>query len=240
MKLSHGLILLLAVTAAYAQTPVPAAAAAPPGFPFHDEALHYTISWPSGLSLGDANFSARHTAKGWEFEVAADLAVPGFAIKDQFISDTNAQLCSSELRRDASQGGKKTKEKTTFDLENHTGHRVTEYPSNGGSSDFNIGACPRDAIAFVYFGRKELGQGRVPPAQDIYFGSAYSVHMEYTGAQNITLGDKKEVTDHLVVAVKGPKSDFAVEVFYARDAARTPLVIKIPQAVGTLSMELVR
>jgi len=48
------------------------------------------------------------------------------------------------------------------------------------------------------------------------------------------------VADHLVFSVKGPKSEFSVEVFYARDAARTPLLIKIPQAVGTLSMELVR
>ena len=56
----------------------------------------------------------------------------------------------------------------------------------------------------------------------------------------ITVGDKKEVTDHLMVSVKGPKADFTVEIFYARDAARTPLLIKIPQAVGTLSMELVR
>jgi hypothetical protein len=67
------------------------------------------------------------------------------------------------------------------------------------------------------------------------------VQQSYTGAQSITLADKKpETTDHLVFQVKGPKSDFSVEVFYARDAARTPLLIKIPQAVGTLSMELVR
>jgi hypothetical protein len=75
----------------------------------------------------------------------------------------------------------------------------------------------------------------------VYFGAAYTVQPSYTGAQNITLSDKKtEVTDHLVFAVKGPKSEFSVEVFYARDAARTPLLIKIPQAVGTLSLELVR
>jgi hypothetical protein len=149
-------------------------------------------------------------------------------------------LCSTELSRDVSQGARKAKEKTTFDQEKGTAHRSTEYPDNGGSSDFNISPCARDAIAYVYFSRKELGQGRVPPAQQIYFGSAYSARMEYTGAQTITVGDKKEVTDHLVVSVKGPKSDFTVEVFYARDAARTPLLIKIPQNVGTLSMELVR
>ena len=97
------------------------------------------------------------------------------------------------------------------------------------------------SIAFLYFARKELGQGRVPPPQVVYFGSSYTVQQSYTGAQTVTLADKKpEVTDHLVFTVKGPKSDFTVEVNYARDAARTPLLIKIPQTAGTLSMELVR
>lgn len=81
----------------------------------------------------------------------------------------------------------------------------------------------------------------MPPPQVVYLGSAYTVQQSYTGAQSITLGDKKpEITDHMVFSVKGPKSDFSIEVYFARDAARTPLLIKIPQAAGTLSMELVR
>jgi hypothetical protein len=234
MRHTPGLFLLAAALAAAAP------AVAQTGFPFQDEGLHYTVNWPSGLSLGDATLSAHRTANGWDFEIGLDAAVPGFAIKDKFKASTTVMLCSTELSRDTSQGGKKTKEKTTFDQDKGTAHRATEYPADGGTSDFNISTCARDAIAYVYFGRKELGQGRVPPAQQIYFGSAYSARMEYTGAQTITVGDKKEVTDHLMVSVKGPRADFTVEVFYARDAARTPLLIKIPQAVGTLSMELVR
>jgi hypothetical protein len=220
------------VGAAWAQT----------GFPFQDESLHYTINYTSGLSLGDATLTAHHTTKGWDFEVSLDAAVAGFTIRDKYSSSVaTTALCSVELKRDFSHGSKKTREKTTFDQDKSKAHRVTEVPDTGGSSDLDIGTCPRDAIAFVYFARKELGQGRVPPAQQVFFGSAYSVRLEYTGAQTITVGDKKpEVTDHLVVSVKGPKSDFSVEINYARDAARTPLLIKIPQAAGTLSMELVR
>ncbi len=44
----------------------------------------------------------------------------------------------------------------------------------------------------------------------------------------------------MVVTVKGPKSDFNFEVFFARDAARTPLPVKVPLRVGTFSLELVR
>jgi hypothetical protein len=235
MRHTPGLFLL--IVAAFVEA---APAVAQTGFPFQDEGLHYTVNWPSGLSLGDATLSAHHTANGWDFEIGLDAAVPGFAIKDKFKSSATVALCSTELSRDISQGGKKVKEKTTFDQEKGTAHRATEYPADGGTTDFNISPCARDAIAYVYFGRKELGQGRVPPAQQSYFGSAYSVRMEYTGAQTITVGDKKEVTDHLVVSVKGPKAEFTVEVFYARDAARTPLLIRIPQAMGALSMELVR
>jgi hypothetical protein len=211
------------------------------GFPFQNEALHYTINYASGLSLGDANLSAHKNAKGWDFTVSLDAAVAGFNVKDKYSSSMVGGYCSTELERDTIHGAKTTREKTTFDQEKQTAHRQTEFPNDGGYSDLSTGPCGRDAISFLYFARKELGQGRVPPPQVVYFGGPYTVTQSYTGAQNITLADKKpEVTDHLVFHVKGPKSDFSVEVFYARDAARTPLLIKIPQAVGNLTMELVR
>jgi hypothetical protein len=218
-----------------------AAAAAQTGFPFQNESLHYAINYSSGLSLGDADLSAHRSANGWDFTVTLDAAVAGFKIKDKFTSSMVGGYCSTEFERDTIHGSKTTREKTTFDQEKQTAHRQTEFPNDGGSSDLSTGPCGRDAISFLYFARKELGQGRVPPPQVVYFGAPYTVQQSYTGAQNITLADKKsELTDHLVFAVKGPKSDFSVDVFYARDAARTPLLIKIPQAVGTLSMELVR
>ena len=87
---------------------------------------------------------------------------------------------------------------------------------------------------------QEMGQGRVAPPQTVYFGSPYSVRIDYTGPQDVTVADKRTVTDHVVVSVKGPKSDFSFEIFFARDAARTPLEIRVPVSVGTISMELVR
>jgi len=216
-------------------------AAAQTGFPFQEESLHYTINYASGLSLGDANFSAHKTANGWDFTVTVDASVAGFSIKDKYSSSMLAGYCSTELRRGMIHGSKTTTDKTTFDQEKQSAHREIEVPANGGHTDLATGQCGRDGIAFVYFARKELGQGRVPPPQVVYFGSAYTVQQSYTGAQTIALADKKpEVTDHIVFTVKGPKSQFSVEVYYARDAARTPLLIKIPQTAGTLSMELVR
>jgi hypothetical protein len=217
-------------------------ASAQTGFPFQEESLHYTINYSSGLSLGDANLTAHKTSNGWDFTVTVDAAVAGFNVRDKYNASMGSGYCSSELKRDTLHGAKAAREKTAFDQEKQIAHRVTELPSDGGFSDMSTGACGRDAITFLYFARKELGQGRLPAPQVVYFGSAYTVQQSYTGAQSITLAgeQKAQVTDHLVFTVKGPKSDFSVEVYYARDAARTPLLIKIPQAVGTLSMELVR
>jgi hypothetical protein len=210
------------------------------GFPFADESLHYSINWPSGLSLGEAALSARKGANGWSFEASGDAGVPGFNISDKYHSTATADLCSLELTREISRGSRKSREKTTFDQAAKTAHRVTTFPEGGGVSDIDTHTCARDALTFLYFARKEMGQGRVAPAEQVYLGAAYSVRMEYTGAMTITSGDKPAVTDHVNVSIKGPKANLTVEVFFARDAARTPLLIRIPQTVGTFSMELVR
>ncbi len=210
------------------------------GFPFTDESLRYSINWPSGLSLGEAVFSAHKTKTGWSFDASADAAVPGYSIADKFGSSSTADLCSLEFHRDLAHGSKKTREKTTFDESKGSAHRVTTFPEGGGSSDFDIPSCARDALAFIYFVRREMGQGRVAPPQNVFFGSSYSVRLDYTGAMTITSGEKPAVTDHVNVSVKGPKTNVTVEVFFARDAARTPLLIRIPVPIGTLSAELVR
>jgi len=212
------------------------------GFPWQNETLHYTMSWQSGLSVGDVTFSAHKTSSGWDFDVAANAGVPGFSINDHYRSSAGPapDLCSAELERDTTHAGRSGREKTTFDQKAGTAERATQLPEGGGKSTFNIGTCARDAIAYSYFAREELGQGRVPPSVTTYFGSAYSVSMVYTGAQDIPAGTKRATTDHVNVSVKGPRSDFHFEVFYARDPARTPLQIRVPLSMGTFSLDLVR
>jgi len=210
------------------------------GFPFQDESLHYNVNWPSGLSLGEATFTAHHKAGAWELAMTLDAGVPGFAVADKIRSSATDDLCSLELERDISHGARKTRETTAFDQKKGEATRTTVFPPGGGTSTFSFTSCPRDAMAFLYFARREMGQGRVAPPQTVFFGSAYSVRMDYTGAQTIAVSDKPAVTDRLVVNVKGPKSSFSLEVFFARDAARTPLLIRVPLSEGTFSMELVR
>lgn len=213
------------------------AADAPSGFPFQDETLHYDVNWPSGLSLGDASLTAHRAGENWELAMSLDAAIPGFSIADRYRSVNSVNQCSSEFERGTSHGKKNTSEKTTFEYKQGRAFRVTK---DGGKSEVTIGSCARDALAFLYFARRELGQGRVPPQQDVFFGSAYSVRLEYTGAQTVTVGDKPALTDRIAVSFRGPASNTSFEMFFARDAARTPLLVRVPSNLGTIIMELVR
>jgi hypothetical protein len=232
MPLGRLVLLVLFSTAGLA-----VAADQPSGFPFQDETLHYEVNWPSGLSLGDANLTAHRAGENWELAMSLDVAIPGFPIVDRYRSVNSAAQCSSEFERGTSHGKKNTSEKTTFDYQQGRAFRVTK---DGGKSEVTIGSCARDALAFLYFARRELGQGRVPPQQDVFFGSAYSVRLEYTGAQTVTVADKPALTDRIAVSFRGPASNASFEMFFARDAARTPLLVRVPSNLGTIIMELVR
>jgi hypothetical protein len=231
---------LASLAAQTAQKPAPAAPAPKlTGFPFQDESLRYSIKWPSGLSLGDVTFTAHRGGPGWTFDVAVDAGIPGFSVSDRYHSAATVELCSTELERNVSHGGRKTSEKTTFDQRGHTAHRVTVTPE-GGTSDVDVPSCARDALTFLYFAREELGQGRVAAPQQVFLGAGYSVVLKYTGEASIRLDEKPVVTDRVMVSVKGPKADVNAEAYFARDAARTPLIVKLPLSMGTFSMELVR
>jgi hypothetical protein len=210
------------------------------GFPFQNETLRYNVNWPSGLTLGEVVFTAAKSEAGWNFEASLNISIPGLPIADKYRSSVTPEYCSTELNRELSRGNKKNTEKTTFDQHDRHATRQTLFPLGGGKTELDIPPCARDALAYEYFARKELGQGRIPPAGRIYFGGEYQVRMEYTGAQNIPVAGKSTVTDHMNVSIKGPASNITFEAFYARDPARTPLLVKIPVSVGTISLELVR
>jgi Protein of unknown function (DUF3108) len=217
------------------------------GFPFQNETLRYKVNWPGGHSLGDVTLNARKTSGVWDFDMALNVEVPVVPIADHFKSSAaGIDLCSSMLERVISHGNKKGTEQTDFDQKAGIAERRTvvpataDKPAGGGKSELQFVGCGRDALTFQYYARREMGQGRMPAAGRIFFGSGYDVKTVYTGAMDIPVGGKPTTTDHVNVSVKGPASDFTFEIFYARDPARTPLLIKIPVAIGTVSLELVR
>jgi hypothetical protein len=210
------------------------------------ETLHYSINWPSGLSLGEASLSSGRTgegsgtAPGWEFELSLDASVPGFAIRDQYHSTANLDLCSWQLEKKTSRGARKSDERVTFDPNKNTATReAVRGDRTGGQVELSVPTCARDALTLLQFVRKELAQGRLPSQQPAILGSVYQVRLEYLGSTPVTLGNQQVDADRFRTSIKGPASDFTLELFLARDAARTPVMLKIPVSLATFTVELI-
>ncbi|MBL8174976.1 MAG: DUF3108 domain-containing protein [Bryobacterales bacterium] len=208
------------------------------GVPTDGESLQYTINWPSGLSLGEGRIKASRSGANWSFELQFDAAIPGFAIADNFVSLADAGQCSLLFERDLQHGKRKSKEKITFDQA--AGTAVRETQSGGGKTTLQTGSCAKDALAFLFHLRSELAKGRIPPPQNAYYGAPYNIRLQHKGSERIRLGDAMEDSDKIAATIKGPASTIDVELFIGKDANRTPLLVKIPLAMGQFSLELVR
>jgi hypothetical protein len=202
------------------------------GFPFQDETLRFQAKWPTGAVLGEGRMQARRiTGGGWEFELSLDASIPGFVLTDHYRSVATADLCSLEFGRQSDHGARKSRESVKFTQEQRTAHRATE---GGGVSDISVPACAMDALSYFYFTRREMGQGRVPPAGPIVFGGPYDIRLEYKGEEKF----KGAVTDLVAASVRGPSSTVTFDVLFARDPARSPVLIRLPLSLGTFTLEL--
>jgi hypothetical protein len=210
---------------------------------FDSENLSYSINWPSGLSLGESHLTASRAkaaadgAGNLHLEFGVDAAVPGFQAQDRYRAEASGGFCSTEFDRKAQHGKKTTEEKTTFDASNETATRET---NGGGKTELSVSNCAKDALTYLYYVRNELSQGRLPATQTVYFGAPYEVRLEFAGTQSIRIGDSNVDADRLTASAKGPASEINFEIFFLKDAARTPALVRVPLALGTFSMELLR
>lgn len=206
-----------------------------------EEVLHYNVNWPSGLSLGEGRMSAKRVSgsdnngDAWGFELRLEAAIPGFAVLDRFESLATDNYCSITLTKDSTHGKRRAEEKTVFDPQAGVAVRTTV---NGGKSEIPISACGRDALAYLYYVRSELLNGRIPPAQAIQFGASYRIRMEHGGTRKLQIAGEAVEVDRMITSVKGPASQVSFEIYFARDAVRTPVLVKVPLPLGSFSMEL--
>lgn len=213
-------------------------AAATESVPFSSgEVLTYEVTWPSGLSLGEVEFRAESVTNGWEFRSRITATLPNFEVRDQYRARTDAGLCSLEFEKDSLHGSNREQESVEFDQPNHKARRQTK---NGGDSEFDVPPCARDGLTFLYFLRGEMGRGRIPPPDDLNFGAQYQVSMTYAETRNLEVAGEMLKADRILVDLTGPASQHSIEVFFGQDAARTPLLIRIPFELGTFSLKLVK
>ena len=213
--------------------------ATPSGFPFTDETLNYSLKFSTGLSLGKAQMTAhRDTGRGWSFNFSLDASLPTFPIMDRFNAYSSLDLCSLRFERNSQHGRRKANEVTWFDRSRSVAIRGSM--GGGGLSEIPVGLCPHDALSYLYFLRRELGQGRMPPNDVVLAGAQYRLSMVYVGEKTISRDNQKVPTDQINCTLKGPASETHLEILFARDAARTPLEVRCPLALGTFYLELVR
>jgi len=211
----------------------------PEGFPFTNENLEYSLNFTSGVKLGKAHMTARRDpVNGWSFNFVLDASIPAFPIIDRFSSYDGLDLCSLRFDRNFEHGKRKAHELTWFDRTRSVAVRSTK--DGGGLSEIPVGLCPHDGLSFFYYLRRELGQGRMPPNDVVLAGAAYRVSMVYAGEQPAVRDGKSISADQVNFTIKGPASETRIQILFARDAARTPLVVRCPFKVGTFSLELIR
>lgn len=216
----------------------PATAETPAPTPFKPgERLRYEVVWPSGLSLGEAEFSANVEQGGWKFDLSLSASLPNFAIKDRYSSETDFNLCSQTFEKKFKHGSKEANETVAFDQDAHRAHRSTA--GGGGESDFDIPPCGRDALAFLYFLRQDLARGRISPPDDINFGGQYMITVTYAESRQIVVAGEPREADRILVDIAGDKAQHSFEIFFGKDEARTPLTVRVPFELGTFALRLV-
>jgi len=220
--------------------------------PISAETLHYAISWPSGLSLGEATITLNHSVEkanpatgkaaneSLTSEFQLDASVPGFEIQEHYHSAAGNGLCSSTLEKTVRRGSRKGEETDTFDQDKHLVTRQTKGDSHGpaGKSELQVSSCARDALTFLQFARTELAEGRLAPQQSVVLGGLYNVRLEAAGTMTVKYNGKPVEADRVQASIKGPASSYTIQIYFARDPARTPVLIQIPLSLGTFSAEL--
>lgn len=205
--------------------------------PAGGEQLHYIITWPSGLSLGEALLSGARSQEGpaahLNLGFHLDASIPGFAVSDSYSSVASTSYCSQSFEKHYRHGARSSNELTTF--ADGSAHRKT---NGGGSSDFSTPSCPMDALSYLFFVSQELSQGRLPADQTVYFGAPYRVQLQFAGAQQIPLGGKNVDADKLHATVTGESAGVQFDMFFLKDQARTLALVRLPLSLGTFSMVL--
>jgi hypothetical protein len=216
--------LLLALTAIAADSTLP------------NESLRYSVNWPTGVSLGEAQLTASSSPQHMHFQFNLDAGAPAFTVSDRYSADASGSFCASEFHKSISHGSKKASEQETFDSKTGAVTRGT----GSGQTEMSSGACGKDALTFLYFLRQELSQGRLPSQETVYFGAPYEVRLSSAGTESVKIGGVAVDADRITASVSGPSSRISVELLFLKDRARTLALVKVPLELGTFSMELVK
>jgi hypothetical protein len=208
------------------------------------ESLRYKIIWPTGVSLGTARLeSTGEPSDKPDATLTAmmllDASFPGVPVTGEFRSRMDGKGCTQKFEKKLTFALRKSDETTTV----RAGTATRKTGGGGGTSSFAVPACAHDALAFLQQFRRQLVAARsprtVPPPQRFLFGAQYDVKVTPSGTEKLTIGGTAREADRYLFHVKGPVSESEFEILFAKDAARTPLEVRVTMAMGKFRLELV-
>jgi len=208
------------------------------------ETLQYKIIWPSGVSLGTARLETTGEVNAKPGAVLTammllDASFPGIPVTGEFRSRMDGKGCTQQFEKKLTFGLRKTDETTTV----RAGTATRQTGGGGGKSTLTVPPCAHDALAFLQQFRRQLSAARsaatVQPTRSFLFGAPYTAKVTPAGTEKLTIGGTEREADRYRFQVKGPASESEFEILFARDAARTPLQVRVTMALGQFRLELV-
>ena len=152
-------------------------AAAPTALP-PTEALDYTVEWRL-ITAGKARLvwseTPHHSEPGWQADLhleSTGLVSKLFTVNNNYTSDLQSDLCSSDSYLKASEGKRHKETRVTFDRETHKAeYQETDLDKNAlvNSHEIDIPACVHDVLGGLYVLRTmnlQPGQTAQVPVSD--------------------------------------------------------------------------
>jgi hypothetical protein len=201
------------------------------------ERLIYNLTWPSGLSLGEAVLQSSRAGNEIHLEATVIADLPQHRVNYTFRAVADSQLCSIRFTQRIREGSSPARDDILeFDQQNHS---VTG-TFRGRPLNAKTSACARDPLTFLYFLRRQLALGQTPvnaadTAASFYLWGDYSVRQQSAGAE---LGGKTRDGDSLRITYRGPEGEHSLDVWLRRDESRTPATVRMAFPLAVFSAEL--
>jgi len=199
------------------------------------ETLKFKLSWPSGVSLGEAAMTVTAGQKDLHFAMTIDAELPVYNLSGSVSSVATRQgLCSIEYRRKIKEGAKTSEESIDFDQQTHQARRTL----NGITASFPTPECARDPMTYLYYFRNQLAAGGQADPSTFFLGPERSIEVKPGGTESVPIQGTKRMAGRFSVTYQGTSSARTFEMWISADARREPVMVKLPSPLAIFTAEL--
>lgn len=199
------------------------------------ETLRFKLSWPSGVSLGEAVLTSSVSKGQLNLDMTIEADLPIQNISGKFTSVSTADgLCSIQYHRKMMEGSKTSEETIEFDQEAHQAKRTV----NGQTATLPVSECAKDPLAFLYYFRGELAKHKTAQTASIVL--APDKHLDVSGGatETVTVGGRQHKAQKFSASIRYPNTTKSFEVWFSTDGHWEPLIVRLPSSLAVFSAEI--